>query len=87
MMLGMFERVFALDIPPPTASLDYICFRDQPPVPPTNTLECEQLDTIQELFSGVAWERENTWAKYQQNLVATVIDRSHWLGNGGPTLI
>ena len=58
-----------------------ICYQNR-----HNTLECEQLDPIQEVFCGVSWEREKTWVKYQQNLVNAVIERSHYLGNGGATL-
>lgn len=40
---------------------------DEAPAPPPNTLEYE-LDTIQELFSNAAYEREVAWARYARSL-------------------
>lgn len=67
---GMFSWLFSppsLSVPEDTRSLAWEMLVDDAPAPPPNTLEYE-LDTIQELFSDVAFEREVAWARYARSL-------------------
>ena len=76
-MIGMFSFLFsppALSIPADTQSLAWECAVSDAPPPPTNTLDYDvDTDPIQELFNGVAYERELAWASYTNELTSAVI--------------
>ena len=72
----MFSFLFsppALSVPADTQSLAWECAVTDAPPCPANTLEYDtETDPIQDLFSGVAYEREMQWANYCNNLTRAV---------------